>query len=161
MADKDVLSQEEIDALFQPDDESSEGGEISSTKPAEFEPIKEQLERGASRLDDELDPNWIKSLKEKLKEVTLTVSLPMAETKNTVHTVMSWQIDDFIPMNEIVTRDIKEGGIVALDSLAHEPLDVLVNGTLVAHGEVVVMNDTFGVRLTDIVSKAERIKRLR
>lgn len=56
---------------------------------------------------------------------------------------------------------LNQGGIVALDRLASEPLDVLVNGTLVAHGEVVVVNDKFGVRLTDIVSKAERIKRLR
>ncbi|WED43744.1 flagellar motor switch protein FliN [Legionella cardiaca] len=56
---------------------------------------------------------------------------------------------------------LNQGGIVALDRLAGEPLDVLVNGTLVAHGEVVVVNDKFGVRLTDIVSKTERIKRLR
>lgn len=56
---------------------------------------------------------------------------------------------------------LNQGGIVALDRLAGEPLDVLVNGTLVAHGEVVVVNDKFGVRLTDIVSKAERIKRLK
>jgi len=56
---------------------------------------------------------------------------------------------------------LNQGGIVALDRLAGDPLDVLVNGTLVAHGEVVVVNDKFGVRLTDIVSKAERIKRLR
>ncbi|MCW8410297.1 flagellar motor switch protein FliN [Legionella sp. PATHC035] len=56
---------------------------------------------------------------------------------------------------------LNQGGIVALDRLAGDPLDVLVNGTLVAHGEVVVVNDKFGVRLTDIVTQAERIKRLR
>lgn len=56
---------------------------------------------------------------------------------------------------------LNQGGIIALDRLAGEPLDVLVNGTLVAHGEVVVVNEKFGIRLTDIVSKAERIKRLR
>lgn len=56
---------------------------------------------------------------------------------------------------------LNQGGIVALDRLADDPLDILVNGTLVAHGEVVVVNDKFGVRLTDIVSKAERIKRLK
>ena len=57
---------------------------------------------------------------------------------------------------------LNQGGIVPLDRLAGEPLDVLVNGTLVAHGEAVVINDNkFGIRLTDIVSKAERIKRLR
>lgn len=56
---------------------------------------------------------------------------------------------------------LNQGGIVPLDRLAGDPLDVLVNGTLVAHGEVVVVNNKFGVRLTDIVSKAERIKRLK
>ncbi len=48
-----------------------------------------------------------------------------------------------------------------LDRLAGEPLDVLVNNTLIAHGEVVVVNDKFGIRLTDVVSPAERVKKLR
>lgn len=56
---------------------------------------------------------------------------------------------------------LNQGGVVVLDRLAGDHLDVLVNGTLVAHGEVVVVNDKFGVRLTDIVSKSERIKRLK
>lgn len=56
---------------------------------------------------------------------------------------------------------LNQGGIVALDRLAGDPMDVLVNGTLVAHGEVVIVNDKFGIRLTDIVSKAERIRRLK
>lgn len=55
---------------------------------------------------------------------------------------------------------LNQGGIVALDRDSGDPLDVLVNGTLVAHGEVVVVGDKLGVRLTDIVSKTERIKRL-
>ena len=49
--------------------------------------------------------------------------------------------------------------MVELDRLAGEPLDVLVNGTLIARGEVVVVNDKYGIRLTDVVSPAERIKR--
>ena len=51
--------------------------------------------------------------------------------------------------------------MVELDRLAGEPMDVLVNGTLVAHGEVVVVNDRFGIRLTDVVSPSERIRKLR
>ncbi|NRA23712.1 MAG: FliM/FliN family flagellar motor switch protein, partial [Oleispira sp.] len=51
--------------------------------------------------------------------------------------------------------------VVELDRLAGEPLDVLVNGTLIAHGEVVMVNDKFGIRLTDVVSQSERIQRLR
>ncbi|KTD41630.1 flagellar motor switch protein FliM [Legionella parisiensis] len=73
------------------------------------EPIKEQLELGASRPDDEIDPNWVKSLKEELMEVELTVSSAMAETKSTLGAVMSWQAGDFISMEmkEIVTLDIE------------------------------------------------------
>ncbi|PWY56375.1 flagellar motor switch protein FliM [Legionella qingyii] len=73
------------------------------------EPIKEQLELGASRPDDEIDPNWVKSLKEELMDVELTVSSAMAETKSTLGAVMSWQVGDFIPMEmkEIVTLDIE------------------------------------------------------
>ena len=56
---------------------------------------------------------------------------------------------------------LNQGSVIELDRLAGEPLDVLVNGTLIAHGEVVVVNDRFGVRLTDVVSPSERIRRLR
>ena len=56
---------------------------------------------------------------------------------------------------------LNQGSVVELDRLAGEPLDVLVNGTLVAHGEVVVTNDKYGIRLTDVISAAERIKKLK
>jgi flagellar motor switch protein FliN/FliY len=55
---------------------------------------------------------------------------------------------------------LAQGSVVELDGLAGEPMDVLVNGTLIAQGEVVVVNDKFGVRLTDIVTPAERIRKL-
>jgi len=54
-----------------------------------------------------------------------------------------------------------QGSVVELDRLVGEPLDVFVNGTLIAHGEVVVLEDRFGVRLTDVISPAERVKKLR
>ena len=56
---------------------------------------------------------------------------------------------------------LNQGSVVELDRVAGEPLDVLVNGTLIAHGEVVVVNDKFGIRLTDVISQVERIKKLR
>jgi len=56
---------------------------------------------------------------------------------------------------------LNQGSVVELERAAGEPLDVYVNGTLIAHGEVVVVNDRFGVRLTDVVSPSERIRRLR
>ena len=56
---------------------------------------------------------------------------------------------------------LNQGSVVELDRLAGEPLDVLVNGTLIAHGEVVVVNEKFGIRLTDVVSAHERVQKLR
>ncbi|NOI81457.1 flagellar motor switch protein FliN [Vibrio tubiashii] len=56
---------------------------------------------------------------------------------------------------------LNQGSVVELERLAGESLDVLVNGTLIAHGEVVVVNDKFGIRLTDVISQTERIKKLR
>lgn len=78
-------------------------------------------------------------------DIPVSVTVEIGRTKMTIRNLLQ----------------LNQGGIVALDRLVGDPLDVLVNGTLVAHGEVVVVNDKFGVRLTDIVSKAERIKRLR
>jgi flagellar motor switch protein FliN/FliY len=66
--------------------------------------------------------------------------------------------------NHISIRNLlqlNQGSVVELDRVAGEPLDVLVNGTLIAHGEVVVVNDKFGIRLTDVISQMERIKKLR
>ena len=56
---------------------------------------------------------------------------------------------------------LSPGSVIELDKLAGEPLDILVNDRLIARGEAVVVNDKFGIRITDIISKAERIARLR
>jgi flagellar motor switch protein FliN/FliY len=66
--------------------------------------------------------------------------------------------------SRISIRDLlklNQGSVVELDRLAGEPLDVLVNGTLIAHGEVVVTNEKYGIRLTDVISAAERIQKLK
>lgn len=55
---------------------------------------------------------------------------------------------------------LTQGSVIELERLAGEPLDVMVNGTLIAHGEVVVVNEKFGIRLTDIMSQSERIQKL-
>ena len=64
-----------------------------------------------------------------------------------------------IPIRNLL--QLNQGSVVELERMAGEPLDVFVNGTLVAQGEVVVVNERFGVRLTEVVSPSERIKRLR
>ncbi|MFT5224629.1 MAG: flagellar motor switch protein FliN/FliY [Polaribacter sp.] len=69
-----------------------------------------------------------------------------------------------IGRTQLSIRDLlqlNQGSVVELDRFAGEPMDVLVNGTLVAHGEVVVVNEKFGIRLTDVISPADRIKNLR
>jgi flagellar motor switch protein FliN/FliY len=63
-----------------------------------------------------------------------------------------------IPIKHIL--QLAQGSVVELDGLAGEPMDVLVNGCLIAQGEVVVVNDKFGIRLTDIITPSERIRKL-
>lgn len=64
-----------------------------------------------------------------------------------------------VPIRNLL--QLNQGSVIELERGAGEPLDVYVNNTLIAHGEVVVVNDRFGVRLTDVVSPAERIRRLK
>jgi flagellar motor switch protein FliN/FliY len=64
-----------------------------------------------------------------------------------------------IPIRNLL--QLNQGSVVELDRAAGEPLDVFVNGTLIAHGEVVVVNEKFGIRLTDVISPQERIRKLR
>ena len=64
-----------------------------------------------------------------------------------------------IPISNLL--QLNQGSVIELDRVAGEPLDVMINGTLIAHGEVVVVNDRYGIRLTDVISPQERIKRLK
>lgn len=82
---------------------------------------------------------------EVILDVPVTLSMEVGRTR--------------IPIRNLL--QLNQGSVVELDRAAGEPLDVFVNGTLVAHGEVVVVNEKFGIRLTDVISPAERIKKLR
>lgn len=77
-------------------------------------------------------------------DIPVTMSMEIGRTQVSIRILLQWN----------------EGSVVELDRLAGEPMDVLVNGTLIAHGEVVVVNDKFGIRLTDVVSPTERVKKL-
>lgn len=77
-------------------------------------------------------------------DVPVTLSMEIGRTRINIRNILQ----------------LNQGSIVELDRFAGEPLDVLVNGTLIAHGEVVVINDKFGIRLTDVISLSERVKRL-
>lgn len=77
-------------------------------------------------------------------DIPVTVSMEIGRTR--------------LPIRNLL--QLNQGSVVELDRLAGEPMDVLVNGTLIAHGEVVVVNEKFGIRLTDVISPAERVKKL-
>src|SRR5262245_43008498 len=78
-------------------------------------------------------------------DVPVTLSLEVGRTR--------------LPIRSLL--QLNQGSVVELERAAGEPLDVYVNGTLVAHGQVVVVNEKFGIRLTDVVSPAERIRKLK
>ena len=103
-------------------------------RPAEFSDLQDEAQgpEGDVNLDVILD-------------VPVTLSMEVGRTR--------------IPIRNLL--QLNQGSVVELDRAAGEPLDVFVNGTLVAHGEVVVVNDKFGIRLTDVISPAERIRKLK
>jgi flagellar motor switch protein FliN/FliY len=78
-------------------------------------------------------------------DIPVTISMEVGKTKISIRNLLK----------------LNQGSVVELDRLAGEPLDVLVNGTLIAHGEVVVVNEKYGIRLTDVISAAERIQKLK
>lgn len=78
-------------------------------------------------------------------DVPVTISMEVGNTKISIRNLLQ----------------LNQGSVIELDRLAGEPMDVLVNKTLIARGEVVVVNDKFGLRLTDIISPAERVKKLK
>ena len=103
---------------------------------AEFPSLDEARQKPNSSLDEvKLDV---------ILDVPVTLSLEIGRTKINIRNLLQ----------------LNQGSVVELDRFAGEPMDVLVNGTLVAHGEVVVVNDKFGIRLTDIISPSERVRKL-
>jgi flagellar motor switch protein FliN/FliY len=78
-------------------------------------------------------------------DIPVTVSVEIGRTKISISNLLK----------------LNQGSVVELDRLAGEPMDVTVNGTLVAHGEVVVVNEKFGIRLTDVISATERVRKLK
>jgi flagellar motor switch protein FliN len=108
-----------------------------SEATAEAAPFQELHEDAAVASDGEVNLDAI-------LDVPITISMEIGRTKINIRNLLR----------------LNQGSVVELDRLAGEPMDVLVNGTLIAQGEVVVVNEKFGIRLTDIISPSDRVKRL-
>jgi flagellar motor switch protein FliN/FliY len=107
----------------------------SEEKQADPAPVEQLADDSTPKTDMDLDM---------VLDIPVTISMEIGRTKINIRNLLQ----------------LSQGSVVELDRLAGEPMDVLVNETLIAHGEVVVVNDKFGIRLTDVISAAERIKKL-
>lgn len=108
-------------------------GDVVAAESVDAQPLQtDEAPHGDVKLDVVLD-------------IPVTISMEIGRTKISIRNLLQ----------------LNQGSVVELDRMAGEPMDVLVNGTLVAHGEVVVVNEKFGIRLTDVISPAERIKNLK
>lgn len=114
---------------------SAATGAAKTPAPAQFDELTDSSARTPA---DEVDLNVI-------LEVPVTLALEVGRTKMTIR--------DLLRLNQ--------GSVVELDRPADEPMDLLVNGTLVAHAEIVVVEEMFGIRLIDVVSPSERIRNLK
>ncbi len=94
---------------------------------------------------NEHGPTMEESSLDVIMDIPVTISMEVGRTHISIRNLLQ----------------LNQGSVVELDRLAGEPLDVMVNGMLVAHGEVVVVNEKFGIRLTDVISPSERIKKLK
>ncbi|BFM11749.1 flagellar motor switch protein FliN [Simiduia litorea] len=133
--DQDAMADEWAAAMAeQGDEEEEEELPKAAAKAMDLDEFSEapKANHGGQDLDTILD-------------IPVSISMEVGSTSITIRNLLQ----------------LNQGSVIELDRLAGEPLDVLVNGTLIAHGEVVVVNEKFGIRMTDVVSPSERIKRLR
>src|SRR5690606_7162530 len=134
--DQDLMADEWAAAMQEQEQAINESGDdvddlVSAVELHEFEDQKP-----ASSTNPDLDV---------ILDIPVSISMEVGRTSITIRNLLQ----------------LNQGSVIELDRLAGEPLDVLVNGTLIAHGEVVVVNEKFGIRMTDVISPSERIKKLR
>jgi flagellar motor switch protein FliN/FliY len=108
------------------------GNEVNPTTAGVFQPLS-KVEPTSTRNDIDM-----------ILDIPVQMTVELGRTKIAIRNLLQ----------------LAQGSVVELDGLAGEPMDVLVNGCLIAQGEVVVVNDKFGIRLTDIITPSERIRKL-
>ena len=132
--DQDAMADEWAAAMDEQGDTPETDGGGDEFQQVQAKPLDESMEMSSG--DVKLDV---------ILDIPVTIAMEIGRTKLSIRNLLQ----------------LNQGSVVELDRLAGEPMDVLVNGTLVAHGEVVVVNEKFGIRLTDVISPADRIKNLR
>lgn len=137
MADEWAAAMEEQDDVSQPDIDV-DAIAASAAQPVELD----EFDRAGFPDDGDIEG---KPDLDVILDIPVKISMEVGRTSITIRNLLQ----------------LNQGSVIELDRLAGEPLDVLVNGTLIAHGEVVVVNEKFGIRMTDVISPSERIKRLR
>lgn len=119
-------------------DQGADTGKKTATDPAVASPVSMPSLQDAGTAEKVANLDMI-------LDIPVTLSVELGRTKIQIRNLLQ----------------LAQGSVVELERLAGEPMDVLVNGYLIAQGEVVLVNDKFGIRLTDIISPAERAKKLR
>jgi len=122
-------------AMAEQADEEAKASSDKGARVAEFDELED---------DNEISPSEKRKL-DTILDIPVTISMEVGRSNISIRNLLQ----------------LNQGSVVELERVAGEPLDVLVNGTLIAHGEVVVVNDKFRIRLTDVISQLERIKKLR
>lgn len=130
---QDGMADEWAAALNQQAESEAAGGE--EAMPVSMEEL----------IDDSMSPASDEVNLDVILDIPVTISMEIGRSKINIRNLLQ----------------LNQGSVVELDRLAGEPLDVLVNNTLIAHGEVVVVNEKYGIRLTDVISPVERIKKLK
>jgi len=130
-----ATADDRADAMVEQAVAQAPGEQTAQAAAAEFDKL-EDTSNGPAAEEENLDV---------ILDIPVTISMEIGRTNISIRNLLQ----------------LNQGSVVELDRLAGEPMDVLVNGTLVAHGEVVVVNEKFGIRLTDVISPAERVKKLK
>ncbi|MDO4231540.1 MAG: flagellar motor switch protein FliN [Lautropia sp.] len=123
------------DTLIRQDDGSEQRSAVDPATAAGVAGVMKKLQQGPEFGEQDL---------ERILDIPVQLSVEIGRTRTSIKQVLQ----------------LAQGSVVELDAVAGAPMDVLINGYLIAQGEVVVVNDRFGIRLTDIVTPAERMRRL-
>lgn len=142
MSDDQNSSKDEVDSAWG-EAMAEQSSAIASSSEATADDSYAKAQFG--QLTNEEKPNSVEVNLDVILDIPVTLSVEIGRTRQTIRNLLQ----------------LNQGSVVELDRLAGEPMDVLVNGTMIAHGEIVVVNEKFGIRLTDVISAAERVKKLK